>query len=246
MHIDPRACTVWPDVLRSKAMRQTFRWTALAGLVLFVMAIGLQSVLPLAMGPLPEGMWSPIVAFELARSPAEIEAMFGAAGSAERDAWVAAMDLGNQLDFVFLLAYGAVLLLFSRALRERGLPRAPSIGERIVLVALVADAFENVQLLTITENLGGEYRAALGQLMLYTWMKWIAIALVMATWIPELARAGRMGRVVAGLAGLTAITTIVAAFVRGVAAEAMALGVVLTLGGVITFAFVHARRDSSG
>ncbi len=226
-------------------MRQTFRWTAFAGLVLFVMAIGLQSVLPLAMGPLPEGMWSPIVAFELARSPAEVEAMFGAAGSAERGAWVAAMDLGNQLDFVFLLAYGAVLLLFSRALRERGLPRVPSLGERIVVVAPVADVFENVQLLTITENLGGEYRAALGRLILFTWMKWFAIAFVMVTWIPALARAGRMGRVVAGLAGLTAITTVVAASVRGVAAEAMALGVVLTIGGAIAFAVVQARTDSS-
>ncbi len=81
--------------------------------------------------------------------------------------------------------------------------------------------------------------------MLYTWMKWIALALVMVTWIPALARAGRMGRVVAGLAGLTAITTVVAAFVRGVAAEAMALGVVLTIGGAIAFAVVQARTDSS-
>ncbi|MCA9612934.1 MAG: hypothetical protein H6722_04970 [Sandaracinus sp.] len=223
-------------------MRQAYRQVIAVGLVTLAIAIGLLFVLPTSMGVLPEGMQTPIVAFELARSPAEIEAMFGDPGSTERAAWVAAMDLGNQIDFGFLLAYGAVLFLVSRALRRESGRTTHSLGERLAFVGPLADVFENVQLLEITSSLGTDYRDTVGRLMLYTWIKWIAIALVMLSWAPTLLTLGRPGRIAAGTIVITALATASAVVVRGIAAEAMSLGVVLSLVCILVLAFVRARK----
>lgn len=230
-------------------MRRTYAGVIAVGLLTLGMAIALVVVLPTSMGPGPEGIRTPILAFELARSPDEIERLFGEPGSDERAAWVAAMDLGNALDFAFLLAYGAVLFFVSRALRlersaEQTTTRAPrSFGERFAFVAPLADVFENVQLFAITGALGGDYREALGRLLLFTWIKWGVLALVMATWIPSLWGRGRIGRVAAFAIAVTSGATAVALALRGIAAEVMGNGVVVSLLFVLVFAIARFRTS---
>lgn len=247
-------------------MRRHYAAVIATGLVTLTIAIALVFLLPMSMGAAPEGLHTPILAFELARTTGEIETLFGAPGSEERAQWVAAMDRGNTLDFVFLVAYGAVLFLVSRTLRRERDARsrepddaaptlpgavapvptetvrtAPSLGERLAFVAPLADVFENVQLFAITGSLGGDYAEPLGRLVLFTWIKWCALALVMATWIPSLWRFGRVGRVAAFSIAITALATAVAVVLRGVAAEVMSLGVAISLFFVLVFAIVRFR-----
>src|SRR5262245_55997407 len=84
------------------------------GALMLVGSAALQLVFPRAMGPLPEGLRTPVLALEIARSSAELDAMFGPAGSSERAEWVAAVDRGNVLDFGFIVLYGAFLVSCAR------------------------------------------------------------------------------------------------------------------------------------
>lgn len=218
-----------------------FRIAAWLGALTVALALGLTFIFPSKMGPLPQGMRTPIIAFELARSVDEVETMFGAPESAERAAYVRAMDRGNYQDFAFLVLYGLFFMALSRALIESG-SKSAQWGRWLASLPSAMDAMENVQLLAITRSLGGDYAEALSRLQIVTWAKWIGIALIFATWIPALWSRGVAGRVTAGLATFTLLATITAFFTRGVAAELMALGVGLTVLGALTFAYVSSRR----
>jgi hypothetical protein len=232
--------------------RRAFARASMAGAASLVFTLLLMLLFPASMGPLPESMRTPILAFELARSTAEVETMFGPPGSAERAAWLVAMNRGNWADFVYMLLYGSYLVLFSRALA--GLSARPSpLATRFAPLPALIDVLENVQLLSISSSLGGDYRAALARLHWFTWGKWLLIALVLLLWIPSLWRLSdshghKSARLAALSAGLTAVVTLLACFVRGLAAELMALGsaitLLLTLGLSVRLARSPSRADT--
>jgi hypothetical protein len=199
----------------------------IVGAATLAMTLLLAALFPRAMGPLPEGMRTPVVAFELARSAEEVERMFGPRDSAERASWAAAMDRGNVVDFAFMVLYGAYLALFAQTLRQLG-----ARSRWLVLLAPVPalmDALENLELLRITSMLGHDFAAPLARLAWFTWSKWLLLALNMALWMRPLWRLGLLGRAAALSAGLTALMTAAALFVRGRAAELMGLGCALTM-----------------
>lgn len=217
-----------------------FRIAAWIGVVTTLVGIYLTLVFPREMGLLPAGMRTPIIAFELARTPTEIENMFGGVGDYERDMWKRAMDAGNKADYVFLVLYGLFFIAFSRALMQAG-SKSARVGRAIAALPSAMDAIENMQLLEITKALGGDYAEALSRLHLFTWLKWLGIALIFASWVPALWSRGKVARMTACLAGSTVVATVAAYFTRAVAAELMALGVGLTVLGALTFAFVSSR-----
>jgi hypothetical protein len=214
------------------------------GIVTLLLAAAITVTLPLRMGPLPAGMRTPIIAFELARTPAEVEAMFGAPDSAARRAWAAAMDRANRIDFAFMVAYAAYIVAFSRALAALGSTAARA-SQPLAVLAVVFDALENMQLFTITARLGGDYIAALAALVWFTWLKWIALAVALACWAPCFARLGGLGRVAAASALLTLTVTAVALSLRGIFAELMALGVTITLVTTFIIAVQNRARDAT-
>lgn len=213
-----------------------FRTAAWTGVLVLVVAVGLVLILPARMGPLPDGMRTPILAFELARSADEVETMFGPPGQPERAAWRRAMDLGNYTDFAFMLAYGLFFALFSRALVASG-SRAAALGVRVAPVAVIMDVLENLQLLAITRALGADYADALARLQLLTWLKWFAVGAVYVSWIPGMSARGPLGKVGASLASLSALATLIAVVVRGNAAELMGHFGALTVLVALTLAF---------
>lgn len=220
-----------------------FRIATWVGVLAIAITIGLIGLFPAHMGPLPAGMRTPIVAFELARTHEEVESMFGPPASPEREVWRRAMDLGNYADFAYLLVYGTFLVTFTRALAA---PRA-----RLAALAGIPsgmDVAENLQLLAITRALGGDYDEALRRLQLFTWGKWFAIAAVCAAWIPALWSRGKLGRAGAAFALFTLITTVTAFWARGVAAELMPVGVALTLTSALMLAVrgLKAERLARG
>jgi hypothetical protein len=192
------------------------------------MGAALLALLPSSMGPLPEGMHTPILAFELARSAQEIETMFGPPASPERAAWVAAMNRGNLADYLFMALYGAYFWGFSRALAQNGL-RTARLASRLALLPSLMDALENRQLWVIAQELGGQFDAPLLRLAWFTWSKWLLIALLLVLWIPSLWRLGMLARVSAIIAALTFVASAVAFFTRGSAAELMGLGTSVSL-----------------
>lgn len=121
-----------------------------AGLLLLTVVLlgALQPVIPVC-GNLQVG-YAPILAFEFARSIADLHALFGSFPGACRAALVARMDLVNWGDCVlFVPAYGAFLVFFFVGIRAAQ-PSLARIAIQVTLIACAADYVENACLLQLT------------------------------------------------------------------------------------------------
>lgn len=126
-----------------------------AGVIAFVVWFG--GVIPTrtCTGALPQGV-SALLAYQLARSPADIEAVFGPPNDPCRTWMIAAMDRANRVDLIgFIATYTAFLACFFLALRQAG-PRAIA---RVGLIAVIAsaafDVLETTTQLYLTAALPG-------------------------------------------------------------------------------------------
>jgi hypothetical protein len=124
------------------------------------------------------GLQSPVIGFELARTPDDVAGILGDPGTPERADYAARMDRGNRLDFGFMLAYAAFHAAIALRLAARG--RLPQ-GALVVLLVLAADmllfdALENRQLLFLsTAAPSPDVDASLVRLHVFTLLKWYAI-----------------------------------------------------------------------
>ena len=126
-----------------------WRWSLAAGAAAFACAWGFGRIPGLtACGD--TGGLSPIIAFEFARTPAEVAALFG--GEPCRSALAAAQRTGLWLDAIgFIPAYTAFLSLAARALAGRwALPIIAGL-----VIAGLADEIEGVVLFRILDTLPG-------------------------------------------------------------------------------------------
>jgi len=130
----------------------------------------------------PEGYKSFIVAFEFARTPAEIQTLFSNLEPQE----IKNIDKANYIDFGFMLAYSLFLgLMFKKAasvFKRRWLLW----GILLSVFIFLADFAENILLLNITKIYlsGSEIEILipiLKNLHLVTWLKWggLAVAFVL-------------------------------------------------------------------
>jgi hypothetical protein len=170
--------------------------------------------------------------------------LFASPASVERAGLARAMDLGNEIDFAFMGAYGGFLALF-------GLAVARDRGARLHVVTLLGplgalfDVCENVQLLAITKALGGDYSGALSRLMVFTWLKWETLAVAMLLLAPWLIRRDLVCRVVAALCLLSSVAGLAAFFARGAIAEAFSALLSLAFVGLMVVAFRAARTNTA-
>lgn len=127
-----------------------WRWTAL-------LAVGAIAIIA-GFGAIPGmrdcGGGDPIFAFEMARSPAEAEALFAPSC---RAAHIAAQRSGLYLDIAaFVPVYALFLILGFLSLAREGAARtAAYAGIAMVVVAAAFDQYENFQLLGILERFPG-------------------------------------------------------------------------------------------
>jgi hypothetical protein len=138
------------------------------------------------------GFTSTVVSFELVTTPEQILDILGRPEDPARESTVAAMDRGNWLDFLYLLAYPALQVAIAAQLVARGLaPRGLLWGVSGLAVAMgLCDALENVQLLTLsalTEPSAME--RALPALYLSARAKWTALFVISALLAPFVWRA---------------------------------------------------------
>lgn len=159
-----------PEVLRSLGHRRLAIFAACATLVLAALVT---ATFPIE-APLPAGWHTPIIAFELARTPEDLAWLAGAEAEELREA----MRAGHRIDMVFPLAYGALLVASCGGVRGRLAKAAAAFGG----LAIPLDWLENAALEAITDALerGGDGARELGLLLPATWGKWGAIGCALA------------------------------------------------------------------
>jgi hypothetical protein len=220
---------------------RAFRSARVIGALLMLCAIAIVAVFPVAAGPLPRGFGSPILAFELAATSAEVETMFGEPGSAQRAELMRAMDRGNQLDYLFLLLYASLLCAVALGFARHTGSRSLLVSVVLAPLSAAADAVENLQLLAITRSLGGDYSTAIERLNVWTRIKWGCLAWALAWLAPTLFRGDRVERVVAVVCALTGLSALGAAYQRAYFMELFALCVMLAFLGLVIVAWRRAR-----
>lgn len=115
----------------------------LFGLATLVFAIALQGIFPQTGANIPPGYGAPVLAFEFATNQNDLIAIFGDASDPEQAARLAAMQNGNDQDYLFMLLYATFLASGCWALwREL---RRPVLLMGVVMPVLAAlfDAWEN-------------------------------------------------------------------------------------------------------
>ncbi len=142
--------------------------SGILGLGALVMTLVLALIGPRRVGPMPPGFITPVMAFEFARSEAEVVRLFEPEGSA------AAMDRVNRWDFLYMALYSLFLATFALAAALDSDQYTPWFAAGLALLILLADVMENVQLLHLTSHPGF---GALERLHLFTWLKWGGLAL---------------------------------------------------------------------
>lgn len=135
------------------ARKTAYRASLIAGIGVLILTFFFGALLgPVKVcGPLPAN-YQPIVAFELARSVTDLQAIFGAAPGECRDKIAARMDLTNRIDcFFYIPLYGAFVILYLLGARWRN-PRLGNIAVAIAAIACVGDYFENLSLFHLSSN----------------------------------------------------------------------------------------------
>ena len=120
--------------------------------------------------------YQPIIAFELARSVADLHAIFGGAPGACRTALVARFAfLNNGDNFPFIPLYGVFLVFFFLSMRKRapGLARASVI---LIIIACLGDYTVNACLFAVAANPDAR-STALSLLPWATGVKWTFLAI---------------------------------------------------------------------
>jgi hypothetical protein len=118
---------------------------------------------------------NPVLAFEFARTPAHLDAVFGIAGDPLRGDRITGMMRGNVLDYLFMVVYGSfVLAFFGATARASGNPRWWLAGWLGPLAA-VSDAVENALLLSINADMTTP-QPELAVLAYPVWIKFTALA----------------------------------------------------------------------
>jgi hypothetical protein len=150
-----------------------------AGAAVLVLTVVLLAVFPAA--PVERnvpGFTSPVVGFELASTPEHVLGILGHPDDPARPAAVAAMNRGNRVDFLFMIAYPSLYVGIVSLLRARGRLSA-GLGRFLLLLPAVmwlGDLLENRELLglaVLTDP--AQMTGGLARLRPFTIMKWHAL-----------------------------------------------------------------------
>ncbi|MEM9461296.1 MAG: hypothetical protein AAGF11_44440 [Myxococcota bacterium] len=127
--------------------------TLVAGLTTTLVAVGIMSLFPTSSAGDTSGYGSPVIAFEFARTPADLLVVFGPESDPQRAERIRSMDLGNRWDYLFLVTYGAFMALFCWSAFKDTDRSSWLIPAAAGVLSAVMDAVENTMLLEITKDL---------------------------------------------------------------------------------------------
>lgn len=223
-----------------------FRLSALIGVAVVFAGLALMVAFPAKAPELPHGFFTPIIAFEFIQDSQEVQALFGPDGSPAREELVRRMDLGNTVDFLFMVLYSSFLFCFGmEAFRATGLRRF-LLACPVAVMVLAGDLVENLQLLGITRGLAsGDIEARLSLLRVITWVKWGGIVAAFLILLPFVHRAGRLGKATTCFMLASALFGAAAFFSRGLANELLSLSVQAVFALMISLCFVSRTWEGA-
>lgn len=225
----------------------SFKRTAgIAGIVTILMGIILAGAFPVSSPEMPEGFFTPIIAFEFIETKDEIEKLLAWDNTVQRTGLIDAMRFGIKLDYVFMSAYSLFLGLFSWVCYKISQKRMYLTGVVIAPIVWIADGIENLQLLNIMSNLLVEESIAveLELLSIFTWIKWGGIAVIFTVLIPYLWKGGLLSKGVSFVATLSVFSAIIAFVDRSFFNEVLSLSVILVFAGLIIFCFTNSQTEA--
>lgn len=228
------------DPKKGKKMTRPFFRPGLLGLALIAMSIALLFVFPSRLPALPDGFVTPILAFEFVRTVDDVKIIFGPESSPERQKTVRAMDLGNRLDYIYMILYAGFLAWFSRTCARITGRKLFYVPLCLAGLSLAGDALENIQLLGITASLETmDMELYLARLHQMTWVKWGSLALVFLFLAPYFIKGGLYSRIIAGT-GVAGALLAAAAFVhRSVLNELFGATTGILFLMTIIYCFIH-------
>jgi len=132
--------------------RAAFRISFAAGLLVLAVTLFSATQAPVRpCGNLPQN-YAPIIAFELARSAADLEAIFGTQEPCRSEV-VERLDAINLVDvLVYIPVYGVFMAFFFLGMRGRNASLG-TLGFRIAVLAALGDYAENACLMNLTPQL---------------------------------------------------------------------------------------------
>ncbi len=221
-------------------MNRPFLKAGYVGALVIVLSIILLIIFPSKAPKLADGFFTPIIAFEFIETPAEVFQMFVSTDGTVRQTMVDAMDLGNQLDFIYMFLYSLFLLMFCLKCAEISSKKYYYIGAVIALAVLAADALENIQLLGITANLEtGDFKQHIAWLHLFTWIKWGGIAAIFLVLFFWFINGGIFSKII-GITGVLSFVSGLLAFLnRSVLNEIFGLTVAVMFIMMILYCFIY-------
>ena len=227
-------------------MSRPFIKVGLLGIVVVFFGLFLMTIFPASANQLPEGFSVPIIAFEFLQSSEEILAFFGATQSPERDHLVAAMDLGNKLDYIYMVFYSGFLGTFCFVCYRLEKRPVFILGILLSFTILLGDAMENLQLLNITNHLeAASFGPDIKRLMFWTWLKWGGLACLFLLLVPHFFRGGWASKLISGIAAGTFALGVVSYFQRSQINELFSNAVALMFLTMILYSFLTQAQKQS-
>ncbi|HQO39374.1 MAG TPA: hypothetical protein PK986_02790 [Spirochaetota bacterium] len=226
-----------------KPVINLFRYAWYAGSAVIIISIILILSGPHKAVKLPAGFYTPVVAFEFIETRAEVLEMFGASNTPERATLIAAMDRTNKIDFIYMSAYTAFLLLFCASCSGKFRSKRFILNTVIVLTVLASDAVENRQLLAITDKIENpDFSRELTLLHVFTWIKWGGLSTLFLTLVPCFKLHGVFGLIVIITSFFTAFTGLISFFNRSFINEIFAILTAIMFLMLIVFSFINRNR----
>lgn len=218
----------------------------IAGIVTIILGIGLAGVFPVSSPGMPQGFFTPIIAFEFIETQEEVKKLLAWDNTVQRSGLIDAMRFGIKLDYLFMSAYSVFLGLFSWGCYRVSQKRVYLTGIVIAPIVWVADGIENFQLLNIMSHLLAEESIAveLELLSISTWIKWGGIAVIFSILIPYLWKGGLLSKGTSLMAALSVFSAIIAFVNRSFFNEVLSLSVILVFVGLIALCFTKGQTDT--
>jgi len=230
-----------------KPVHASFGTAGLLGLSVLVMSLVFGIAFPYRGARLPEGFFTPIIAFEFIETEQEVLAMFSGPDGAIDPHKVDTMNAVNRLDFVYMLVYSMFLLTFAFACARLSGKKYLYAAVVMSLAVLLFDALENIQLLGITSKLESrDFAPQLARLHIFTWIKWGGIATILVLLAPYFLSGGVFSKALGWLAAATFLIGLGAFLHRSVLNEIFFLCIGLMFLSMTVYSFVRYRDIKKG
>ncbi len=221
--------------------QKPFIISGIIGLFVIGMSLILMAVNPRSAGELAEGFWTPIIAFEFAETEADVVLVLGQIDTPGQAELIEAFTLGNNLDFIYMVLYGAFLFVFALTCARLSGNKLFYIAAGLAVLVPLADMLENLQLQAILTSFvaGDDFSSNLTRLKLYTWLKWGSLAFIFLLLAPFFTHGNPFVRFIGMYTAVPFVLGVLSYFSGGALKEIFALSIALMFLLLIVFSFLY-------